>query len=146
LHSIDGYEHSHPTIDIGVAILINRDRVWIQRRTATSHLDGYWEFPGGKVKKGETPAEAVRREVLEETNWRIESKLVQHIRTDRYEYPDRSLRLHFFLCRLLQDPGQIPRGRWIDPREIQRFRMPPANENVIQWLLKYAESLHKSDA
>ncbi|MDX1474558.1 MAG: LemA family protein, partial [Reinekea sp.] len=52
--------------EIAAGLLLREGRIWIQQRSGSRHLEGYWEFPGGKVEPGETPEEALRRELDEE--------------------------------------------------------------------------------
>ena len=138
LKSSASKEAGADAIDVSVAILIRGEQVWIQQRSGTDHLNDHWEFPGGKVEQGETVVETLVREVLEETGCRVPIELIQPIRTDLFRYSDRLLRLHFFLC--LVPAEEKPRrnlnnGRWVRRQEIGGFRMPPANQKIIEWLL-----------
>ncbi len=89
-------------LDVAVAIVFHDSKVLIARRKAGSVLGGYWEFPGGKCEQGETLEDCVRRELLEE--------LAMHVRPVvcfapiQYQYPDRLVCLHPFLC--IHDSGQ----------------------------------------
>ena len=96
---------------IEVAAGLIRDaagRYLITQRRRGSHLAGLWEFPGGKVEAGETPAACLRRELIEELSATFAvGRLVE---TVRWEYPDRTVVLHFFDCRHESGPIVAARG------------------------------------
>jgi len=110
-------------------------RVLVTRRRAGAHLGGLWEFPGGRVEAGESPAGAARRELAEETGL-VAERLVP-LAVVVHAYPGRSVRLHAFLA-----PG--PRGRvrldgprewaWVEPRELAGLPMPEANASILRAL------------
>lgn len=120
-------------IDVAVAVVERRGRVLVARRRADAHLPRVFEFPGGKIERGETPEAALRREVREEVGLEIESAepvvLVEHA------YPDRRVRLHFFRCR-------APRGRaralaalevlWVTVEDLLELEIPEPNRAVLR--------------
>ncbi len=115
------------------AALLRREGRWlITQRPEGSHLAGLWEFPGGKQKEGESLEECLAREVAEETGLRIavgemERDVIHH-------YPDRSVHLHFFYCRLIDGKAR-PLGcsdlAWVRPEEFGHFEFPPADEHIV---------------
>ena len=128
---------SEAAIPIAVAILIRDDRVLLTRRKAGAHLEGKWEFPGGKVEAGETPSETARREVLEEVGLTVEGLALFH--REEFTYPDRVLDLFFFLVTGAQ--GE-PRGReeqeirWLPVAELEGVDLPAANRRVVELLME----------
>lgn len=124
-------------LDVAVAILLSGSRVWIQQRRRTEHLDGYWEFPGGKLEAGETALEALLREVREEVGIDLKGGAVQLFHEQEFAYPQRRVRLHFFLCALGSASLQA-QGRWVAVGELSRYRMPEANREVIEALSSLA--------
>lgn len=83
---------------IAVAAGVLRDtagRILIARRPPGGHVGGFWEFPGGKLQPGESPAAALARELAEEIGVRVEA--ATPFMTYRHDYPERSVELHVFL-------------------------------------------------
>ena len=120
------------TKEIAVGILWANGKVWIQKRQLTHHLEGYWEFPGGKVEPNETPERALRREIQEEVGLELPFDLPEQILVQDYTYyPERAVRIHFFLCRL-GSAGTLTNGRWVSTTELDSFNFPPANKMVLQ--------------
>lgn len=123
-------------VEVAAAVILSQGRVWIQRRQGTGHLDGLWEFPGGKVRQGERPQQAAMREVREETGLKLEASSLQLLQRLDYIYPDRPLRLHFFLCRL--EGSQVPslprEGLWVELADLENYPFPPANRAVLDLL------------
>ena len=128
---------SEAPIPVAVAILIRDRRVLLSRRKAGVHLEGKWEFPGGKVEAGETPSETARREVLEEVGLTVEGLALFH--REEFTYPDRVLDLFFFLVTGTQ--GE-PRGReeqeirWLPVAELEGVDLPAANRRVVELLME----------
>ena len=116
-----------------VAAVIRRDgQILITRRLDSAHLPGLWEFPGGKVEVNESLASALEREILEELGVRIQVEN-EYLSTD-HEYPNKTIRLHFFNCSILAGNPQaiqVADLRWIEPAELDDFEFPPADAQVI---------------
>lgn len=118
-----------------VAAVIERDgRLLITRRQPGVHLEGYWEFPGGKSSAGETLAEALEREIREELDCMaaVGEKIFETV----YQYPDRSVRLHFFKCTLsgVPRPRLGQQMRWASRSELKHLPFPPADAELIEKL------------
>jgi 8-oxo-dGTP diphosphatase len=114
------------------AALLRDGKVLACRRTAPAHLAGLWEFPGGKLEAGETPAAGLRRELTEELSATF--AVGDLVETVRWEYPDRTVILHFFDCRV--ESGTIaPREEqamlWVEPSRLAEFDFPPADREVV---------------
>src|SRR5882672_10658394 len=83
-------------VPVAVGIILRDNQVLVTRRQEGSHLAGSWEFPGGVIQHGESPEEAVRREIAEELGVRVERATLIH--RQNHSYPDREVELHFYLC------------------------------------------------
>ena len=121
-------------IPIGIAVVECGGRYLVGIRGDGGPLPGYAEFPGGKCRPGEPPAECACRECLEETGLRVAAETLLLRRT--FAYPHGTVDLHFWLCRLEnRDAAEAHRGfRWIPATELVSFKFPEANEPVLRML------------
>lgn len=117
-------------MSIAIAVVRHRDCFLVGRRGSQGPLPGLWEFPGGKVRSGEPPAEAAVRECREETGLEVAARglLSEVVHT----YAHGQLRLHFFECELRAEPAE-PSGsfRWVPAAELARLEFPAANRAII---------------
>ena len=123
-----------------VAAGILRDaagRILITERLCDGPFNGLWEFPGGKIVAGETPFQALKRELVEELGVEIiEGTLFMNL---RHEYPDRNVRLEFFEVNGWIGEPQGLEGqqiRWVAPTELDPAVLLPADAPVIERLRK----------
>lgn len=125
---------------VAVAAVIEKEgRFLITKRLATSHLGHCWEFPGGKIEPGETVDECAIRECQEEIGVLV--KPLRYLRNHTYEYPGKSVFLHFVLCSLVSgEPRAIECADWcwIEAHQFVDFEFPPADQAVIDELRKKA--------
>ena len=122
-----------PRVDVAVAILLSQGRVWIQSRRTRDSLMGCWEFPGGKLKPGESVRAGLRREVREELGLDLSEYPVELYGRASYCYPEQTVDIRFFLCRL-PTPPHLSQGRWIELARLSTFRFPPANASIVRKL------------
>ena len=128
-----------PQIHVAVGVMERDGRYLLSRRVPGTHLEGLWEFPGGKVRPGETTCDAVARELREEVDIQVGSARLLHM--DEYRYTDRVVALYFFLCARWSSE---PRGlegqelRWFTPQELRDADVPPANRRFLELLLEHA--------
>lgn len=122
-------------IRIAVAVVLSDGKVLIGRRPDGVPLAGLWEFPGGKVALGETPAETAARECREETGLdvgvgELELEVV-------HDYPHGRLRIAFFRAAPL-DPAAQPclPFRWVRLADLPNYSFPPANAEMLARLAK----------
>lgn len=121
------------------AAVVERDGAYLAtRRLRGTHLEGLWEFPGGKCEPGETHDACLRREIMEELGCAatIDEKLLEVA----HAYADRIVELHFFRCRLDGEPRPLlgQEIRWVRASELRRLEFPPADEALINLLARTA--------
>ena len=98
-------------IDVAAALIFRNGKLLITQRRPDDHLPNLWEFPGGKVEPGETFEQCLVREIREELA--IEISVGQLVEDLTHTYPEKTVRLCFFNCRLisgdaLRDTGDVP--------------------------------------
>jgi len=121
-----------PQVRAAVVVLSDRGRWLVQRRPDAGLLPGLWEFPGGRIERGESPEEAARRELREETG--LSANRWVRLGTVRHTYSHFSVELHAFAAQLaVVRPGGTRglRRRWVTPSEFRRLPVPKATEKVI---------------
>jgi mutator protein MutT len=124
-------------VTIAVAVVEHAGRYLIGQRHPGTALAGYWEFPGGKVGDDESPADAARRECLEETG--LEATVGKLLALVDHAYDHGHLRLHFFDCRVPGAVEPIPdRFRWVAAADLPTYRFPPANVGLVEQLVRSA--------
>jgi mutator protein MutT len=120
-------------LDVAVAIIFRDSKVLVARRRRGGVLGGYWEFPGGKLEAGETLQNCLRRELHEELGVVVQP--VISFAPIQYQYPDRHITLHAFVC--THESGE-PKPlaseeiRWVYPVELPTVEFPPANQRLIE--------------
>lgn len=125
-------------LNIAVGIIRNpQGEIFITRRAADAHMANKWEFPGGKIESGESPEQALKRELQEEVGiTATEASLFDKL---EYQFPDRHITLWFFLVESWEgEPwgkeGQP--GRWLRQQDLVADDFPPANEPVVTRLVQ----------
>ncbi len=118
-------------VEIAIAVVVHEGRHLIGLRPDNVPLAGYWEFPGGKVLAGESPAEAAVRECFEETGLSV--RVVAEYPQATHDYVHAAVRLHFFACEpVLSPPSGLPtRLRWVTAAELEDYKFPPANAAIL---------------
>jgi len=123
-------------IDVAVGVVMHADgRVLLAKRPPGKPSAGYWEFPGGKFEPGESPAQALARELHEELG--VELDAAYPWITREYRYPDRSVRLHLYRVLSWHGEAQGREGQqvsWQDPGAVSVEPLLPANHAIVQAL------------
>lgn len=123
-------------VDVTAALVRDADgRYLVTQRRRGSHLEGLWEFPGGKRRTEESLETCLARELREELG--ADFEVGEHVETVRWEYPDRVIVLHFYRCRLRSgviEPREGQAMAWVCPEELSGYEFPPADRMLIERL------------
>ena len=123
------------TIQVVAAVIFDEQgRIFATQRGYGEWKD-WWEFPGGKIEQGETPQEALRREIREELDAEIE--VGELLQTIEYDYPTFHLTMHCFRCKLAD--GHVillehEAAKWLTPNTLHSVQWLPADEEIINAL------------
>jgi mutator protein MutT len=126
-------------IEVSAALIFRNGKLLITQRHADAHLGGLWEFPGGKREADETFEDCLVREIREELGIEISAGgLFEEI---THAYPEKTVRLKFFICRLL-DGEPRPLGcaafKWIGKLELAGYEFPAADARLLARLRAYS--------
>lgn len=122
------------TIEV-VAAIIHHDNQYLATQRGYGEFQGGWEFPGGKMAAGETPQQAIVREIDEELRVRIEPE--ECITTVEYDYPTFHLTMHCFLSRIVSGHIELVEHeamRWLTLDDIDTVDWLPADIAVVEAL------------
>jgi len=131
----------HPLlIVVACALIDGQDRVLLSQRPEGKNLAGLWEFPGGKIEAGETPEQALRRELWEEIGARVQEEAFVPLTFASHAYANFHLLMPLYLCRSYS--GEIhPREgqglQWVDRGSLSDYPMPPADRPLVRVLQKF---------
>jgi 8-oxo-dGTP diphosphatase len=119
--------------------LVDRDgRVLISQRPEGKQLAGLWEFPGGKVEPGETPEECLIRELREEIGIETKAACLAPLTFASHDYDDFHLLMPLYVCRRFEGIAHPREGqtlKWVRPRDLRAYPMPPADAPLIPILM-----------
>ncbi len=127
--------NGRPFIDVVAAVILRDRSVLLCQRHDGDHLPLLWEFPGGKVDAGETPEEALARELREELA--VSAAVGEQIALVEHHYREKSVRIRFFSAAIRAgEPRPVVHRdlRWIRLPELHRYEVPPANRSVVQMI------------
>ena len=122
------------TIVVTAAVIRRGDRYLVTRRQQGVHLEGLWEFPGGKCDPGESLDACLRRELREELG--ADAAVGGELLAVTHHYPERSVELHFLACELKEEPAPLlgQEMRWVPRHDLRSLRFPPADDELIALL------------
>lgn len=129
------------TVEVVAAVIRDQNRIFATQRGYGDQKGG-WEFPGGKMEKGETPQEALIREIKEELDTEIE--VGELIETVEYDYPKFHLKMHCFFCSVKQGNLVLKEheaAKWLTLETLDSVDWLPADLSLIE---KIRESLKSS--
>ena len=127
------------TIHVVAAIIRNGDKILATQRGYGEHKGG-WEFPGGKIEEGETPQEALVREIREELEADI--KVEEHLVNVEYDYPTFHLSMQCFWAELREGTQmkllEHEAAKWLSFDELDSVDWLPADRDVVNAILETA--------
>lgn len=118
-------------IEVVAAIIIDGEKIFATQRGYGEFKDG-WEFPGGKIEQGETPKQALVREIKEELDTEIE--VGELVDTVEYDYPQFHLTMHCFLCTIKSGDLVLKEheaAKWLTSEELDSVDWLPADLGLI---------------
>lgn len=123
-------------IEVSAAVILRRNKIYIQKRKIGGLMGGLWEFPGGKFESGESAEQCLHREIKEElgVGLHIDEKLM----TVKHSYTRFRVTLHVFLCRVRSgriSPTQCEEWNWVKADELDTHPFPAANVKIIKKLV-----------
>ena len=119
-------------IEVVAAIIRKEDKIFATQRGYGEWKD-WWEFPGGKIEAGETPEEALKREIQEELSTEI--SVDKFLCTVEYNYPAFHLTMHCYLCSLLTEAlhlNEHEAAKWLTMEELNSVKWLPADMEVVE--------------
>ena len=122
------------SIHVAVGVIYRNNQLFICKRPDNKHQGGLWEFPGGKIERGETPEAALIRELKEELSIDVTAACLAPLSFASHAYDAFHLLMPLYVCRKWE--GQImPREgqavTWKKPRQLFDMEMPPADVPLI---------------
>ena len=124
------------TINVVAAVIRKGDKILATQRGYGEFKDG-WEFPGGKIEEGETPQEAIRREIMEEMDMDI--RVGDTICTVENEYPDFSISMQVFWCDVDStnfDLKEHHAFKWLSKDELPSLDWAEADRKVVNCIIR----------
>lgn len=124
------------TVEVVAAIIQHEGEVFATQRGYGEFKDG-WEFPGGKMETGETPQQALKREIMEELDTEI--TVGELLTTVEYDYPKFHLKMHCFLCTVASGKLTLKEheaAKWLKKENIDSVDWLPADLIVVEKLKK----------
>ena len=118
-----------------VAAIIQKENQYFATQRGYGEFDGMWEFPGGKIEPGESPEDALKREIQEELG--IDIGVKEFLCTTNYDYPSFHLTMHCYICYIKEGEVELREhkaARWLRSEELGSVVWLPADKDVISRL------------
>lgn len=123
-------------IYVVAAVIRDGNRIFATQR-GYGPYEGWWEFPGGKIEQGESPQQALRREILEELDTEVQvGSLIDHV---QYAYPEFHLEMDCFWCMVLNGDLRLKEAedaRWLTKEDLFSVKWLPADLEILDKIAK----------
>ena len=119
-------------IKVVAAIIVKDGRLFATQRGSGDSKD-WWEFPGGKIEPGETPEQALKREIKEELDTEI--RVGDHLITVEYDYPKFHMTMGCYLCSVVSGKLTLlehEAAKWLGPDELESVKWLPSDIEVVE--------------
>jgi 8-oxo-dGTP diphosphatase len=119
-------------IDVVGAVIVRDGLIFCAQRGLTGALPGMWEFPGGKIEIGESPRDALDREILEELHCRV--RVGEQVASTTHEYDFGIVTLTTFYCELMEEMPELSEHHalaWLEPAELRQLEWAPADVPAV---------------
>jgi len=120
------------SVEVAAAVIYKEGKYFATQR-GYGEFEGMWEFPGGKIEPGETPQEALKREIQEELG--IDIEINAHLSTIEYDYPSFHLTMYCYLCNIISGQMELREHKsalWLAPDSLDQVTWLPADKEVIE--------------
>lgn len=142
---VAGKKTGYTLLEVVAGVIVSGEKVYIQKRPESGLWAGFWEFPGGHLEAGESPAQAVLREIMEETD--LSARVVKQLGTVRHSYTRYRIELHCFICQLEGAPCPEPvlhaatEYRWVRPEDLDAFTFAAGHRKLLE---RWHEEIQKN--
>jgi 8-oxo-dGTP diphosphatase len=125
-------------VEVVAAVIIHDDKILCVQRGVNKYdyISMKYEFPGGKLEKGETKIDCIKREILEELNMKIEVKY--EFLTVKHEYPDFMIEMHSFICNVRTNELVLTEHidfKWLDKKDLNKLDWAEADMPIVNKLM-----------
>ena len=120
-------------IRVVCGIIFNKDKILLTRRKKGKLLEGFWEFPGGKVEKNENDSDALKRELKEELG--LDVLQINYFTENKHDYNSMSINLVAYKCIANEDPRKLvdhDKYEWVSIGEVVNFNLAEADKPILE--------------